>query len=170
MSNNTFMQIQAKIAAILDIPDEELTDEQRQVMDAYLNELGQQEAEKVDSFAGFIRKQTAIAEAMEQESKHLKAKAQAMQNKINHMKEHYLTVMRFHGLKKIQGNIYSISTRESIRVNVADLDALVKDNNPVWVKEEVVYKPVKDTIKEALKNGQNVPGCQLEKGYSLNIR
>lgn len=170
VDNITFMAIQEEISNMLDIPDAELTDEQKITMDAYLTELGQQEASKVDSFAGFIRKQAAIAEAMKQESQHLAAKAKAMQNKIDHMKEHYLAVMRFHGLKKIQGDIYSIGIRESTRVNVTDLDALVKDNNPVWVKEEVVYKPVKDTIKEALKNGQNVPGCQLEKGYSLNIR
>lgn len=166
----TFMEIQGEIANMLDIPDEELTDEQRQIMDEYLNELGQQEVTKIDNFAGFIRKQAAIAEAVKEESQRLAAKAKAMQNKVDRMKEHYLAVMRFHGLKKIQGNIYSIGVRESTRVNVADLDALVKDNNPLWVKAETTYKPDKATIKEALKDGVSVPGCQLEKSYSLNIR
>lgn len=168
--NITFMAIQEEISNMLDIPDAELTDEQKITMDAYLTELGQQEASKVDSFAGFIRKQTAIAEAIKQESQHLADKAKAIQNKIDRMKEHYLAVMRFHGLKKIQGDIYSIGVRESTRVNVTNFDALVKDNNPVWIKEEVTYKPDKKAIKEALNGGMEVPGCMLEKGYSLNIR
>ena len=46
-----FADIQTEIAAMLDIPDEELTDEQRQVMEDYLDELGVAEAAKVDGFA-----------------------------------------------------------------------------------------------------------------------
>ena len=60
----TFDDIQTEIAAMLDIPDEELTDEQRQVMEDYLDELGVAEAAKVDGFAQFIRLETASAEAM----------------------------------------------------------------------------------------------------------
>lgn len=166
----TFMEIQGEIANMLDIPDEELTDEQRQIMDEYLNELGQQEVTKIDGFAGFIRQQTAISEAIKQEGQRLAAKAKAMQNRIDKLKEHYLSVMKIHGIKKIQGEIYSIGVRENMRVNVSDLDALVKDNNPLWVKAETTYKPDKATIREALKDGVSVPGCQLEKSYSLNIR
>lgn len=166
----TFMKIQEEIANMLDIPDDELSDEQKQAMDLYLNELAQQEASKVDAFAGFIRKQAAIAEAVKEESQHLAAKARAMQNKIDHMKGHYLAVMRIHGLKKINGDVYSIGLREITRVEVRDIEALKKYDNPEYIKTEVTYKPDKANIKEALKNGVAVPGCQLEKGYSLNIR
>lgn len=166
----TFAHIQEEIANILNIPENELTEEQTKLIDIYLNELGQQEADKIDGFASFIRQQSAIAETIKKESQHLKDKSEAMQNKIDRFKNHYLSIMRNHGLKKISGEVYSIAVRESSRVNVSNLDALVKDNNPVWIKTEVTYKPDKTAIKEALKDGIDVPGCQLEKGFSLNIR
>ena len=77
-----FADIQAEIAAMLDIPDEELTDEQRQVMEDYLDELGVAEAAKVDGFAQFIRLETASAEAMKEESKRLAAKAKTKENRV----------------------------------------------------------------------------------------
>lgn len=168
--NPSFAKIQEEIANMLDIPDEELTDEQKQLMDVYLEELGQQEASKVDGFAGFIRKQIAIAEAIKAESDHLAAKAKTTMNKIDRLKSHYLAVMQSHGLKKINGNIYSIGVRENTRVEITDIDALINEDDPDFIKKEVTYKPDKKNIKEALKEGINVPGCALGKSYSLNIR
>ena len=44
----TFNEIQQEIAGMLSIPDEELTPEQREAMDAYMDELAKVEADKVD--------------------------------------------------------------------------------------------------------------------------
>lgn len=166
----TFAQIQAEIENMLDIPDEQLTEEQKDLMQEYLIELGNQESEKVDAFAGFIRKQTAIADAMKKESDHLANKARSVMSKIDRLKKHYLGVMREHGLKKINGDVYSIGVRESSRVNVYDIQ-LLKGYNPEYVREEIEYKPDKIAIKAAIiNNGVSLPGCSLEKSYSLNIR
>lgn len=170
MSGPSFDHIQQEIANMLDVPDDELSEDQKRLMDLYLDELGQQEASKVDAFSGFIRKQAAIAEAMKEESQHLANKARAIQNKIDSMKRHYLAVMQQHGLKKISGEIYSIGVRENTRVEVKDLEALKAMDNPLYLKTEITYKPDKGTIKEALKDGLEIPGCSLEKSYSLNIR
>lgn len=170
MNNLRFSDIQNEIEDMLDIPDSELTPEQHQAMDEYLNELGQQEAAKIDSFSRFIRQQTAIAEAMKEESQHLANKARSIQNRIDYLKRHYLAIMQVHGLKKVSGDIYSIGVRESIKVEITNLDALKSMDNPLYLKTEITYKPDKQTIKEALKSGLEIPGCQLEKSYSLNIR
>lgn len=168
--STTFANIQDEIANMLDLPDSELTPEQQQAMDEYLNELGQQEASKIDAFSAFIRKQTAIAEAMKEESQHLANKARAITNKIDYLKRHYIAIMQYHGLKKVSGDIYSIGVRENTRVEVSDLEALKAMDDPIYLKTEVTYKPDKQTIKEALKGGIEIPGCSLEKSYSLNIR
>lgn len=170
MNNPTFADIQAEIANMLDVPDDQLTDEQKKLMEDYLNELGQQESSKVDAFSGFIRKQAAIAEAMKEESQYLANKARAIQNKIDSLKKHYIAIMQAHGLKKVNGDVYSIGIRENTRVEVNDLEALKAMDNPLYLKTEITFKPDKTTIKEALKDGLNIPGCQLEKSYSLNIR
>ena len=49
----SFSNILDEISAMLSIPDEELTDEQRAAMDAYLNDLARAEADKVDAFGSF---------------------------------------------------------------------------------------------------------------------
>lgn len=170
MSNPTFAQIQEEIENMLDIPDEELTVEQRRLMDEYLNELAEQEAGKVDNFAGFVKRQAGIAEAVKKEADRLAAKAKAINNKIDSLKRRYVEIMRSHGIKKVSGNVYSIGVRENAKVEVVNLDKLVQDNNPLYVKTEITYKPDKMAIKEAIKGGVEVPGCVVEKTYSLNIR
>lgn len=166
----SFQKIQEEIANMLDVPDEQLSDEQRELMEAYLDELGEQEASKVDGFAGFVRKQTAIMEAIKAESQHLASKARAMQKNIDNMKNYFLSVMQMHGLKKISGEVYSIGVRENTRVDIIDLEALKALDNPVYINTEVIQTPDKLQIKEALKAGRDVPGCTLAKSYSLNIR
>ena len=50
----SFVAIQDEISAMLSVPDEDLTDEQRALMCEYLDELGSQEQDKVDAFAQFV--------------------------------------------------------------------------------------------------------------------
>lgn len=64
----SFDAIQDEIAAMLDVADDDLTDEQRQAMDAYLDELAQAEADKVDAFAGFIRQEAARVKFLKDEA------------------------------------------------------------------------------------------------------
>lgn len=170
MSNPTFANIQEEIENMLDIPDEELTAEQRQLMDEYLNELAEQEASKVDNFARFIKRQAGIAEAVKKEADRLAAKSKAITAKIDRLKNRYVEIMQKHGIKKVSGNVYSIGVRENARVEVVNLDKLIATNDSDFVKREVTYKPDKVAIKEAIKKGLEIPGCVIEKSYSLNIR
>lgn len=164
----TFQEIQDEIRDMLDIPDEELTDGQRASMDAYLDELARQEAAKVDSFAQFIKLETERAKAFREESQRLSAKARTSENKIAWLKNRYLETMRSNGLKKVAGNVYTLSARASSAVMVDDLDAIKDD--PLYVRVETEYKPDKRVIAEALKSGKIVPGCRLQENYSLQVR
>lgn len=67
----TFQQIQEEIASMLSVPDEELTDEQRAAMDAYLDDLGDMESAKVDAFGQFLKIQSSVADACKKESQRL---------------------------------------------------------------------------------------------------
>lgn len=162
-----FADIQTEIAAMLDIPDEELTDEQRRAMEEYLSELGEAEAAKVDGFAQFIRLETAGAEAMKEESKRLAAKAKTRENRIAYLKSRYMGAMQEHGLKKISGNAYTLSLRASESVAVT---AMVDNLPPEYVREKVSREPDKLAIRDDLKAGKSIPGCELTKIYSLQIR
>jgi len=71
----SFSDICDEISSMLSIPDEDLTDEQRAAMSAYLDDLAGQEADKVDAFGSFIRVESARAEACKKEAQRLANKA-----------------------------------------------------------------------------------------------
>ena len=163
----TFAQIQAEIESMLSIPDDMLTDEQRATMDAYLDELGQQEADKVDGFGQFLRLQTARADAMKEEAKRLSAAAKCIENRLERLKLYYVGVLRVSGLQRVSGNVYTLSTRKSERVEVPEnVSGLGED----FVRMKVTIEPDKKAIADALKSGQDVPGCRIVESYSLQVR
>lgn len=163
----TFDQIQQEISSMLSIPDDELTDEQRAALDAYLDELGQQEAEKVDGFGQFIRLESARVEALKAESKRLAARARTAESRIGFLKGRYAAIMHDHGLKKVEGNAYTLSTRASTSVVVPeDLSQL----DDLFLRRKETVEADKTVIKEHLERGMSIPGCALKTTLSLQIR
>lgn len=165
----TFEGIQEEISSMLSIPDEELTDEQRAAMAEYIAELGEQEAAKVDSFAQFIRLETARADAMMEESKRLAVRAKTVNNRLDYLRGLYAGIMLEHGLKKVKGGAYEITLAKSERVeataNVADLPLEF-----VKVKVEETREPDKTAIKSAIKEGRDIPGCSIKTIYRVQVR
>lgn len=163
----SFDAIQQEIAGMLSVPDEELTDEQRAMMDAYLDELGQQEAAKVDAFGQFLRVQSATAEACKKEAQRLRNKAKTAESRIAWLKAKYLDIMQTNGLRKVQGNAYTLSVRENEAVAVPEDVSALPD---LYLRRKTSVEADKAVIEEALKAGQVIPGCELRKSYSLQVR
>lgn len=161
----TFKDIQDEIRNILDIPDEELTDEQRAAVEDYLNELGQQEASKVDGFAQFVRLEEARAKAMKEEAKRLTSRAKTAEGRLSYLKARYLDIMSSNGLRKVQGDTYTLSVRESKSV-VVDLTTL----DEIFLRRKEVVEADNVLIREAIQRGQEVPGCELRSTYSLIVK
>lgn len=152
----TFNEIQQEIAGMLCIPDEELTPEQREAMNVYIDELAKLEADKVDGFGQFLKIQAALADACKEESR-----------RLAWLKEHYTIALRENGLKKVSGNAYTISVRETEAVAVT---AQMEELPELYRRTKTTVEPDKPTIKEALKGGLTIPGCALVKTYSLQVR
>lgn len=164
----TFDAIQQEIAAMLDVADEDLTDEQKKAMDAYLDELGAQEAEKIDSFAAFIRQEAARVKFLKDEAARLTSKARTAENRIAWLKGRYASILHDHGLKGAKGQCYSLTLRQSQRVEVdpAAVEELPRD----YRKIKMVVEADKSAIGAALKEGKIIPGCRLVTSASLQIR
>ena len=158
----TFNEIQQEIAGMLSIPDEELTPEQREAMDAYMDELAKVEADKVDGFGQFLKIQAALVDACKEEAKRLIAKAKAAEASLARLKEHYTFTLR-----KVSGNAYTISVRESEGVAVT---AQTEELPELYRRTKTTVEPDKAVIKESLKSGLTIPGCALVKTYSLQVR
>ncbi len=166
----TFADIQEEIDNMLEVSDGELNDDEKILMDQYLDELARRESDKVDSFGRFLVMENARKEALKAESDRLKKKAISAEKRIDYLKNRYASIMIGHGLKKVSGNVYNLSLRKSERVIAPDtpkgLDALPK----IYRRVKTIVEPDKTTIKEALKGGLEVPGCKLQENFSLQVR
>lgn len=158
--------IMEEIENMLSVPDEELTEEQQAIMAEYLDELAQQEADKIDGFVAFVRNALARANFQREEARRLNASAKAIENKIDRFKDYYRGVMQAHGVKKIQGKVYSASIRSTACVSV-DNEALIPDE---WWNVKTTREPAKAEILRALKRGEVIPGCSVGQSYSLIAR
>lgn len=162
----TFDHIEEELSAMLSIPDEELTEEQKLDLEQYLDELAGQEADKIDRFCQFIRIETEHAEAIKAESKRLARKAQTAESRIDYIKNRYLSIMQQHGVRKISGKVYTASVRESQAVAIENQAVIPAE---FWkIKEERSVDKV--MVKNSIKAGIEVPGCSLVPTYSLLTR
>ncbi|MBQ9407430.1 MAG: siphovirus Gp157 family protein [Desulfovibrio sp.] len=163
----TFEQIQFEIANMLDVPDEELDEEQRKEMNEYLDMLASQEANKVDGFAAFIKEETARVTFLKDESRRLADKAKIAERRMAFLKSRYLQIMQEHGLQRIKGNIYTLSIRRSQSVEVDNVETLDDFYCRIVPARREADKKI---IGEYLKGGGNLDGCRLVESNSLQIR
>lgn len=158
-------EIESVIGSVLDLPEEDYTPELQERVLAYLDELGTQEAAKVDALASFIRLQSGFAEAMKKEAQDLSKRARAIENRIANLKAYYMRTMVENGLTKVQGQTHKISLRNSKSVCVED--AAIATLPPEFVKIE--RTPVKTAIKKALEDGKEIAGCSIVEKQSLLV-
>ena len=158
--------IEMEINTVLDVEESELTEEQLIALDGYLEELAGQEADKIDGFAQFCRLQSERISALEAESKRLARRAKSLERGMDYLKSNYLYTMQEHGLQKLNGNVYAVSIRKTPVVRIEDEKAIPAT---FWT-EKVVRSVSKTAIKDALKQGQEVPGACMVESYSLQVR
>ena len=172
----SFEAIQAEIQNILETYDNPnndlgeysltLNEDQQAELDAYLEMLGTQESEKVDGFAQFIKMSEAQQAALKAEADRLLKRAKALENTRNFLKSRYLEVMERHGLRKVSGSTYTLSRRATKCVQINNEEDIPDE---LW-REKVTREPDKRVIMEMLKDGHEVPGCQLAESVSLQVR
>ena len=143
-----------------------LSMEQKVALNSYLEELGTQEKDKVDGLGMYLRSESNRAEFLRSEAARLINKARAIENKTDHIKDYYLSVMQRNGLKKIAGNTFTVSARATKVCAVKDMDAVPQQ----FLKTETKVSPMKAEILKALKAGQVVPGCEISENVSLQVR
>ena len=158
--------IELEITNVLDVDESELNEEQVAALDGYLEELAGQEKEKIDGFAQFCRLQSERISALEAESKHLARRAKSLERGMNYLKVSYLSTMQRHGLQKLAGNVYAVSIRKTPVVRIEDEKAIPAE---YWT-EKVERSVSKTAIRDALKQGQEVPGACMAESYSLQVR
>ena len=108
----------------------------------------------------------ADSEAIKKEEDRLKARRKALENNISNLKEYLESNMQALQLKKLKGNIFSLSIQKNpSSCIIHDLKNIPKDF--IVIKEEVNKKDLMDDIKQ---NEIERDGVEIKQTESLRIR
>ena len=141
-----------------DTPSDELQEEFENLEGGYVA--------KVENCAKMIRTLTATHDALDTEAKRLKARAASMKRKTDWLKSYVVESMQGLGHTKIEGEILNVTLARNYRVEMDD-QVLVPDRFRSRVEEEKVDVA---GIRQALKEGEDVPGARLVETHSIRIR
>ena len=122
--------------------------------------------EKVDSYCRIIKSIEGDNALIDAEIARLTALKQRNGKSIDRMKEALDRFMAAIGSTKEKTPFFSVSYRTSESVQVTDLSAVPE----CYIKTKVEQAPDKAAIKAALKAGETVSGCSLERKRNIQIK
>lgn len=167
MSNITLYELAQDFRATADkLADLEL-DEQT-ISDTLESLSGDLEAKAIN-VAAFCRNIEANAAAIKEAEAQMAARRKAIENRAARVRDYLLANMMVSGIQKIESPYFKLAVREN--------PPAVEVYEPGLIPAEFMRQPEppppavdKTAIKEALKAGQDVPGCKLTRGNRLEIK
>ena len=110
----------------------------------------------------FEHRNTAVDEAIKRLTELKKSRA----NAADVLKHRLKSAMGLYGIEKIESDFVKLSFRKSEAVEIED-----ESKVPAMYKEQVITEKIdKKAIKDALKEGAEIPGVKLEKRSNLQIK
>lgn len=132
----------------------------------YLKDLKYQEQKKIDAIGHVIRKKESEIDFIKSEEQRLKKRKQSIENSIARLKNYIKDVMITNELQNIKGAISTLYLRPSEVIDIIDENQIP----PQYVEEKITKTPQKKLIKEAIKNGEIVPGASLRNQITVVLR
>ena len=105
--------------------------------------------------------------AIDEEIKRLNKIKKAKKSTIDNIKNYTKQQLELMGTKKVSTPFGNLSIRKNPVSLVINDESLVPNR---FIGEEVVKTINKTMIKDLLKEGQEIPGCELQQGTSLTIK
>lgn len=157
------MQLEAAIDAAFDPETGELLDE---AAFERMEELQLARDAKIEGVALWVKNLTAEAEALEREEKAFAARKKAAKNKAESLKKWLGYAL--HG-EKFKTDRTAISWRKSVALEVNEDAIDMQRLGPEFIK---LPPPElnKTAIKDAIKEGAIIPGCQLVERQNIQIK
>jgi hypothetical protein len=116
---------------------------------------------KVDNTAKVIAAYEAASAACVIEEKRLKARREFLDRQAARLEDYVLATLAASGLKKIEGNTVTLSSRDNPARVVVDVDVEELPFDYIRTPPIPADEPDKKKIAEALKRGEEVNGCRL---------
>lgn len=133
-----------------------------------LESIGEEIALKARNIAVVLSNYDSNINILDEEIKRLQARKKHEQSKQEYLKSYLKENMERIGKTKVVTPTHTIS----IRKNPHKL--IIEDENAIPAKFQVIipqtYKIDTATLKEALKQGEQIEGARLEQGTSLSIK
>ena len=104
--------------------------------------------------------------AIDAEIERLKARKQVILNKQKGLRDYLLHNMEAAGITKIECPLFTASLRKGVESVEIENESLLPDE---FVSAEVVTKPDKKAIKQAIQSGQLVPGASVKRGATTIV-
>lgn len=123
--------------------------------------------DKATHYCQFLTVIDGEIERFKAEEKRIAAARKAMENKVERVKEYMKSALEAADIYKLDAGTFKISVSPSQGKLVID-DASVIPAQYIDVITTVT--PRNSDIKEAIKNGVDVPGAHIEPGTTLRIR
>lgn len=118
------------------------------------------------AYANVIKQIDAECDIIDAEIERLTKAKKARQNASERLKERIKQAMILFGKDEIKTPLIKLSFRKSESVIVKDVNALPNDYKTIKVTEQAD----KLKIKEALKNGEKIEGCEIVENFNLQIK
>lgn len=122
--------------------------------------------QKAENTAKVLKTIEAQIEVIRQEEKRLANRRKELENSVTRIKQYLENNLREVGMKKIKGNIFTIS----IQKNPPSVEVINENLIPEKYMMIKPPEPNKKEILNALKNGEQIDGVELKQTESLRIR
>ncbi len=167
MGNPTLYDISSDYLQALDLfTDPEVDIPLEAALDTLESTEGQLQ-EKAVNVAKFMQNLDATAKAIKEAEQQMARRRKAIENRARWIKDYLKTNMEAAGITKIESPWFSLAIQKNPpSVEVLDEQALPED----YKTEVVTLKIGKAAIKEAVKEGEDVPGAVLRQGTRLAVR
>lgn len=130
----------------------------------YLNNLKLERSEKIESCVALIKNWEALEDAIKAEEAALKARRESLERRAIWLK-HYIGFCLQPG-ERFESARCKVSWRKSESVEITN-EVNVPDEYTEWVVTKKINKAL---IKDAIKNGLEVPGAELIRKNNLVIK
>lgn len=157
-------EITGDMKEVLDLPDEDLTAEQKEEI---LKAIGEELQKKSTNIIGYIKNQESAIRAIKEEEERLSKNRKVKENKLKNFKDYVVLCLKNANVEKVETSLGNIGLRK------APVSVEIEENATI-AKTYLIPQPPKvdkKAIKDALQQGKKVRGARLiTDKVNLNIK
>ena len=163
---STLYELSAGFNNIMDLVEDETMD--LDALEQGLQSIECSLEEKCLNGIGLIKSLEIQRDGMKCEAKRLNDRSRVLDNRIQSIKDWYRVNLESMGKSKVNADRGTMAIQKNPPALKIDDESKIPASFLDVVPEH--YEMAKDRIREAIKNGEIVPGAHMEQGKSLRIR